>query len=94
LGLVVFALEYFKKQTGWPISSMMASFYLCLLCGVLLVIGSYVFPEPLKDEAKLLVWEDWREPLRGRAHGRGLGNYRVLAAAVLATFIVLYIVFR
>ena len=94
LGLTVFGLEYFKQQTGWPIGSMMASFYLFVLCGLLLVIGSYVFPEPLKDEAKLLVWEDWREPLRGEAHGHGLGNYRVLAAVVLAAFVVLYVVFR
>ena len=58
------------------------------------VVASYLFPEPLKEEARALVWEDWREPLRGEAHGHGLGNYRVLAAVVLATFVALYILFR
>ena len=43
-----------------------------------------LFPEPLKEEARPLVWEDWREPLRGEAHGRGLGDYRVLSAVVVA----------
>jgi K+-transporting ATPase A subunit len=42
----------------------------------------------------LLVWESWREPLRGPAGGRGLGNYRVLAALILAVFITLYFLFR
>ena len=64
------------------------------LGGAIVVLLSYIFPEPLKEEAKLLVWEDWREPLRGEAHGHGLGNYRILSGVVLACFIVLYIVFR
>ena len=60
----------------------------------IIVIVSRLFPQPLKEEARLLVWEDWREPLRGEAHGRGLGNYRVLSIVVVATFVVLYVVFR
>jgi hypothetical protein len=32
--------------------------------------------------------------LRGEAHGHGLGDYRVLAACVLAAFVVLYLIFR
>lgn len=107
IGVAIFFLELFKEHTGWnfvvtwhqsltgmELTSMITSFYLCVLCGVIVVIASHVFPAPLKEEAKLLVWEDWREPLRGEAHGRGLGNYRVLSAVVVATFIVLYIVFR
>jgi hypothetical protein len=56
--------------------------------------ASKLLPEPLKPEAQTLVWEDWREPLRGEAHGHGLGNYRVLAGCVLAAFVVLYVIFR
>jgi hypothetical protein len=41
---------------------------------------------------RLLVWQDWRAPLRGMARGHGMGNYRILT--VLATFGVLYYVFR
>jgi hypothetical protein len=42
----------------------------------------------------LLVWTDWREPLRGQAGGSGLANYRVTAALVLLVFVVLYLIFR
>jgi hypothetical protein len=73
---------------------MMASFWLCALCGTVMVTASLLYPEPLKEEAEMLVWEDWREPLRGEAHGHGLGNYRILSAVVVLTFIVLYAVFR
>jgi SSS family solute:Na+ symporter len=59
-----------------------------------MVVTTWLFPEPLKAEAGLLVWENWREPLRGDAGGRGLGNYRLLAGVVLAVFAVLYLVFR
>jgi SSS family solute:Na+ symporter len=108
LGIAIFFLELFKPHTGWDhviawhkahvggyeLTSMFTSFYLCVLCGLIVIVASYISPEPLKAEAKPLVWEDWREPLRGEAHGRGLGNYRVLSLAVVATFVVLYIVFR
>jgi SSS family solute:Na+ symporter len=87
-------LDWHQRAIGLDFNSMLASFYLCVLCGLGMVVASYVFREPLRDDARLLVWEDWREPLRGEAHGRGLGNYRVLSAVVLVTFIALYIVFR
>lgn len=107
LGIAVFFVDMFKPQTGWDsviawhraitgfdLTSMFASFYLCVLCGLIVVVASHLFPEPLKDEAKALVWEDWREPLRGEAHGRGLGNYRILSVVVCVTFVTLYILFR
>lgn len=43
---------------------------------------------------RLLVWQDWRAPLRDEARGHGMGNYRILTVLVLATFGVLYYVFR
>jgi hypothetical protein len=73
---------------------MIASFYIFVFCCLLIVVVSRLFPEPLKEEAKLLVWEDWREPLRGEAHGHALGNYRILSAVVCVTFVVLYYLFR
>jgi SSS family solute:Na+ symporter len=73
---------------------MLTSFCLCVICCLVLVAASRLYPEPLKEEARLLVWDNWREPLRGEAHGHGLGNYRVFAAAVIAVFVVLYIRFR
>jgi SSS family solute:Na+ symporter len=106
IGVALFFLELFKDQTGWnavlrwhlertgiELTSMIASFYLCVLCGWIIVVVSCMFPAPLTAQARLLVWEDWREPLRGDAHGRGLGNYRVLSAVVVATFVALYWLF-
>lgn len=94
LGAAAFFLDWFKTYTGWTIHPMMASFYLFVLCVALLVIASRWLPEPLKEEARLLIWEDWREPLRDSSHGAGLRDHRILAALIAATFVVLYIVFR
>jgi hypothetical protein len=76
------------------LNSMLVSFYLCVLSAAIIVVVSRLFPEPLKEEARPLVWDSWREPLRGESHGRGLGNYRVLSVVVVATFLLLYFVFR
>jgi hypothetical protein len=73
---------------------MLTAFYLLVICSAIMWSASKLLPEPLKPEAQALVWDDWREPLRGEAHGHGLGNYRVLAACVLAAFVVLYLIFR
>jgi solute:Na+ symporter, SSS family len=87
-------IAWHQRNTGMVLNSMMEAFYLLILCSAIIVVVSLLFPKPLKEEAKTLVWEDWREPLRGQAGGRGLGNYRVLAAVVCATFIALYVIFR
>jgi SSS family solute:Na+ symporter len=107
LGIGIFFLDMFKVSSGWDqviawhkawtgyeLTSMFASFYLCVFCGLIVVVTSCLSPEPLKEEAKPLVWEDWREPLRGEAHGHGLGNYRILSVVVCVTFVLLYLVFR
>ena len=47
----------------------------------------------LKDEAKVLVWENWTEPLQAKC-GSGLSDYRVMSAVVVVIFITLYAVFR
>jgi len=73
---------------------MLTAFYLLVTCCTIMVMASLLRPEPLREEARALVWEDWREPLRGKAHGHALGNYRILAAVVLATFVTLYFLFR
>ena len=73
---------------------MLTAFYLLAICSAIMIIASRYFPEPLKEEAKALVWENWREPLQGEAHGHGLGNYRILSAVVLGIFVILFILFR
>jgi SSS family solute:Na+ symporter len=90
LGFVVFYLDWNEIYRG---DFMLIAFFLLVACVVLMVVTTVLFPEPLKPEAKSLIWEDWREPLRGDAGGRGLGNYRLAAIAVLVTFGVLYFIF-
>ena len=63
------------------------------LCVLIQVVASLVIAEPLKEEAKALVWEHWTEPGRAKC-GTGLSDYRVMSAVVLVTFVVLYLVFR
>ena len=72
---------------------MLASFGLFCLCVVLLVITSLIIVEPLKPEARELVWENWLQPLRMKC-GAGLSDYRVRSAVVFGIFVVLCIIFR
>ena len=72
---------------------MMASFGMFCLCVILQIVASLAMPEPLKEEARLLVWEHWTEPLKARC-GRGFSDYRIMSAAVLVTFVLLYFFFR
>jgi SSS family solute:Na+ symporter len=91
LGFVAFYLDWNHIYRG---DFMLIAFGLFVACLAIMVTTTFLFPEPLKAEARLLVWENWREPLRGEAGGRGLGNYRVLAVVILAVFVALYFIFR
>ena len=88
-------MDDWHKHYVWGngLTSMMASFYLLVLCSGILVVGSYLFPEPLKEEARPLVWENWMEPLRRTAVGRGLSDYRVMSLIVFLIFVALYAIF-
>ncbi|HTY60444.1 MAG TPA: sodium/solute symporter [Bacteroidota bacterium] len=90
-GLVMFLLDW----NGWYAGNfMMTAFYLLVLCSALMVAASFAYPEALKEEARELVWESWREPLAGVAGATGLRDYRVLSALVVVVFVTLYYVFR
>src|SRR6266478_5473980 len=90
LGLVAFVLDWNHIYRG---DFMLIAFLLLVCCLVVMVATSFLFPEPLKPEARLLVWEDWREPLRVEP-GIGFGSYRMAAIVVLAIFVSLYLTFR
>ncbi|MBI3852064.1 MAG: sodium/solute symporter [Verrucomicrobia bacterium] len=90
LGAVMFYLDWTGIYRG---DFMLIAFWLLVACILLMFATSLLLPEPIKEEAKPLIWEAWREPLRGEADGHGLGNYRVLTGVVLATFVVLYLIF-
>jgi len=42
LGFVVFVLDWFKESTGWNIPPMMVTFYLFVVCSIILVVISYL----------------------------------------------------
>lgn len=91
LGALTFWLDWTNVYRG---DFMMIAFLLFLACSVILVIASLLMSEPVKEEALPLIWDDWREPLRGKAHGSGLGNYRLASVLVVLIFGALYLTFR
>src|SRR5882762_3849398 len=68
LGLAAFLLDWNNVYRG---DFMLIAFLLLVACLSIMIVTSFLFPEPLKAEARPLVWESWQEPLRGDAGGRG-----------------------
>jgi len=89
-GATAFALDWYKI---YHFDFMLAAFLLFLACVAVMISASYLWPEPLKAEAKGLIWEDWLAPLRGRC-GTGLSDYRIMSGVLVVVFGVLYFVFR
>ncbi|MBN2128533.1 MAG: sodium/solute symporter [Sedimentisphaerales bacterium] len=98
LGLVVFLMDWFKERPAlafWKelnIPGMMSTFYLSVICSVLLVVVSLWNPESLTTAKQRLVWSNWREPLASPGW-KGLGDYRILSLILFVTMVVLYVIF-
>lgn len=90
IGAVVFVLDWNKLYVG---DFMLTAFVLMVVCMGIMVAASFVYPEAIKDEARPLVWDNWREPLIATGRPRGLGDFRVIAAIVCITVGTLYYVF-
>ena len=93
LGLAVFLLDWFKDDTGWSVTFMMAAFYLFCVCSAVLVTVSLLYPQPADHPGNALVWKHPLDALRGEAW-RGIGNYRLLAGVLFVTMVTLYVVFK
>jgi len=91
LGAAAFYVDWTCLYRG---DFMLIAFLLLCACLAIMILSSLLLPEPLPESAKALIWEDWREPLRGDPHGRGLANYRFATVAVLVVFVALYLAFR
>ena len=91
LGSVAFYLDWNQIYRG---DFMLIAFWLFVACLTIMILTTFLLPEPLKAEAELLVWKGWREPLKSNAGGRGLADYRVVSAIILLAFIGLYFLFR
>ncbi len=91
LGLVTFYLDWNKIYQG---DFMLMAFLLFVLCMIIMIAATFLFPESLKTEARPLIWENWREPLQNHTGGRGLADYRFVSVVTVAIFAALYFIFR
>ena len=71
---------------------MMATFYLFVICSVILVFLSYLKPHRHTAESERLVWSTPLAALRSGIEGEGL-DFRILALILFAAMIALYILF-
>ena len=100
MGLVIFILDFSEVlkhfRESHPafgfLTFMVISFILAVICAVVMIVASLIFPEPLTDENAALVWKSPLEPLRDKGWP-GIGNYKFLSATLALAIIALYILF-
>jgi len=92
LGFVVFILDWFKDSTGWSVPPMMATFYLFVICSIILMAVSYFKPHIHTKESEKLVWKNPAEALQTKGWS-GIGNYKFLSALLFVVMVVLYVIF-
>lgn len=94
LGVLAFAINKIHPDTFLgKIPFMMMTFYLFVICMILQIVLSYVFPVQHTEESKKLFWNSIWEPLQIKGW-KGIGNYKVLTGILLLTMVVLYWCFR
>jgi SSS family solute:Na+ symporter len=92
MGLLVFLLNWFSEYTRWNVPSMMATFYLAVLCSAVLIIVSLLKPHKHTAESEKLVWANPLQALKEKGWP-GIGNYKFLTVLLFVTMIVLYVIF-
>jgi len=93
LGVTVYACAKFSPHSVLgQVPFMMMAFYLFCACVLIQVVLSLKYPAVHTPESAGLYWKSPWEPLR-RPAWRGLGNYKLLSAALLLTMAVLYMFF-
>jgi SSS family solute:Na+ symporter len=93
LGFIVFVLDWNKEATGWNVPFLMAAFYLFAICSIILFVVSLIRPHRHTEESKRLVWAHPFDAVRSPGWP-GLGDYRVIAAVLFGTMVLLYWIFR
>ena len=92
LGLSVFLLDWFKDTTGWNVPSMMATFYLFLVCSAVMVVVSLLRPHVHTADSEKLVWARPVDALKG-AWGPGFLDYRLVSLVLFLAMAGLYVLF-
>jgi len=93
LGLVVFALDFFKEHTGWSVLFMHASAMLCGMSIVTIIALSLAGKDDNTDENRALVWEHPLAALKVRG-APGVLNYKFLSVLALLVASAIYYAFR
>lgn len=94
LGVLAFAVNKIQPDTFLgKIPFMMMTFYLFVICMILQIVLSCIFPVQHTEESKKLFWNSIWEPLQIKGWN-GIGNYKVLTGILLFTMMVLYWCFR
>ena len=93
LGMIVFALDFYKEYTHWNMLFMHASGLLCLICLILMIVLSLFTPDTNTDENRKLVWDSPLTPLRIPGV-KGLLNYKFLSIVVMLAASTIYYIFR
>jgi SSS family solute:Na+ symporter len=92
LGLIVFLLDWFKEYTHWKLQFMMAAFSLFVVCSVVLVVSSLIWPHQHTPQSEKLVWRHPWQAL-GDPGWKGLLNYKLLAGVLFVVMVALYVIF-
>jgi|GEM_PF-161495 len=89
LGLLVFFLDWYSEKTGWDVPFMMASFYLFVVCSLIMFLVSLIKPHEHDQESEKLVWKSPMEALRSPGW-KGIGNYKMLSIVLFIAMVVFY----
>ncbi|MBT3192449.1 MAG: sodium/solute symporter, partial [Verrucomicrobia bacterium] len=93
MGMIVFALDLYKEQTGWSMLFMHAAGMLCGISIVVMIVTSLLDKDTNTEENLKLVWDSPMTPLRIKG-APGLLNYKFLSIVALLAASALYFVFR
>jgi SSS family solute:Na+ symporter len=100
MGLLIFLFDFTKGLAKFKadhpafefLNFMIISFILAMICAFVIVLMSFLYPEPLTEEKSKLVWKSFMEPLREKGWS-GIGNYKTLSAVLVLMMIGLYVIF-
>jgi len=95
VGLVLFIVNFMKLNFigDFEINALLQAFLLFVLESIALVILSFVFPHEHTAESESLVWKSPLEALRGANTWRGLGDFRLVAGALVVVMVGCYVWF-
>ncbi|NSL90821.1 sodium/solute symporter [Chitinophaga sp. Mgbs1] len=94
LGATVYTINKVYPE-GWlgGIPFMMMAFYLFVVCVILQICFTFIFPADGHTKDSSLYWKGCLEPLQSKGWS-GVGNYKFLSALLLLVMAVLYGIFR